>query len=115
MVLSAVVTTSASSAAMKEATEVRASTAAFADLALESVMKSVPHWLQRWAVALDASAPTVAAGTNEDGQRIRGQNLFASPNPLATLGRLQQSRRSSGPETCSGVPAEWTAAQGAGR
>src|SRR5262245_56202504 len=40
MVLSAVVTTSASSAAMKEATEVRASTAAFADLALESVMNS---------------------------------------------------------------------------
>src|SRR5262245_1284247 len=111
MVLSAVVTTSASSAAMNEATEVRARTAAFADLALESVMKSVPHW-QRWAVALDASAPTFAASTNEDGQRIRGQNLFASPNPLAILGRLQQSRRLSGLETCSGVAADWTAAQG---
>src|SRR5262245_32053118 len=38
MVLSAVVTTSASSAAMNDATEVRASTAAFTDLALASVM-----------------------------------------------------------------------------
>src|SRR5262245_9674763 len=38
MVLSGVVTTSASSAAMKEATEVRASTAAVADRAFESVM-----------------------------------------------------------------------------
>src|SRR5262245_9359407 len=90
MVLSAVVTTSASSAAMKEATEVSASTAAFADLALVSVMTRSLVLLERGRRRRTYRRRPAPLGTNGDGQRIPGQFFFVGPNPSAELGRLQR-------------------------
>src|SRR5262249_2404347 len=105
MVLSAVVTTSASSAAMNDATEVRASTAAFADPALASVMIHSSLRSKRGRRRHTYRRRPAPLGTNGDGQRIPGGFFFIRPNPLAILGRLQQSRRSSASETCSGAAA----------
>src|SRR5262249_31288327 len=100
MVLSAVVTTSASSATMNEAIEVRARTKAlaFAGVMLVIVMNRFPD--SAGGRFEGATAGSAVRATSADAlktaarrERIRPKIYFGSAHPLDVAGRLQRTGR----------------------